>query len=465
MDFKDKRVVIMGLGNYKEGSGIAAARFFARARARVLVTDIKPKAYFVGQLARLARYRNIRYAFGGHASADFKNADYIIKNPDVPKNSPYLAVAKKHGVPVHNDWSIFLSVSDVPVIGVTGTKGKTTTATLLNAFLQEHYQTILCGNMGISPLAVLDKAKKGDVVVAELSSWNLQQLPTIKKSPHISVITNLFPEHLNKYGNHAEYYKDKEYIFAYQSEGDFLIANRDNAELKKRVKRARSRVFWFSTKPFKGEGIYVKNNIVYLDVSRPSKLGRETSKLRICHVSDIKLKGRHNLENALAAMCAAIIAHGTPAYIRKVLRTFTGVPNRFELVRTVDGIAYYNDTTATMPDAVIAALRTLDSERIILLAGGTDKKLDYQALAKEIKKYRVRLVLFAGTATDKIIRELKKYPYILGTAQSMKEAMRMVRANAKKGDSVLLSPAAASFGIFKNEFDRGEQFCKIVKKL
>lgn len=483
MDFKNKKVVIMGLGSYAQGSGIAAARFFARAQAKVLVTDIKPKAHFANQLNALAAYRNIQYVFGRHKDADFKNADYIIKNPDVPKSSPYLAIARRHGVPVHNDWSIFLSVKDNPLIGVTGTRGKTTTTTLLDAFLKEHYQTFLCGNMGISPLAAIEKIKPDDVVVAELSSWNLQQFPTVKKSPHIAVITNLLVDHLNKYKNISQYYRDKEYIFAYQSADDFLVVNRDNAELKKRVKRARSRVFWFSTKPFRGEGVYVKNGSIYLEARLPSKLGSRASKLRICRVSDIKLKGAHNLENALAAICAAMIAHVSPAHIKKVLRTFAGVPNRLELVRAVGGVKYYNDTTATMPDATIAALRALDSRRVILLAGGTDKKLEYKEFAKEVKKYKPRLILFAGTATDKILNELgiKNYELrknhdslflihhsgmkVAPNVQSMKDALTIARKIARRGDIVLLSPGAASFGIFKNEFDRGEQFCKIVSVL
>ncbi|OGD31385.1 UDP-N-acetylmuramoylalanine--D-glutamate ligase [Candidatus Azambacteria bacterium RIFCSPHIGHO2_02_FULL_52_12] len=456
-EFKNKKVLIMGLGSYRDGSGISAALFFAHAGADVLVNDIGPATAFTAQIKRLKKYRNVRFLFGKHRKTDFQTADYIIKNPAVPKNHPMLGAARKSGVPIHNDWSIFLSLKDNPVIGVTGTRGKTTVATLLNEFLKEHYATLLCGNMGLSPLAIINTVKRDDVIVAELSSWNLQQLPTIKKSPHIAVVTNLLTDHLNKYKNLNEYYKDKERIFAYQKKDDFLVANRDNAELRKRARTARSRAFLFSKKPFSGNGAHIKNGRIVF------RYGKAV--MDVCGVKDIRLPGEHNLENALAAVCAAFIAHVSPRHIKKTLKAFTGVPNRLELVREVSGVTYYNDTTATTPDATIAALRALKSKNIILLAGGTDKKLNFKAWSKEIKKWRPRIIFFSGTAMDKMQKELKKYPHILGTVSSMKEAMRLAKQRARKGDIVLLSPGAASFGIFKNEFDRGTQFVKAVKKL
>ncbi len=465
MNYKDKKVLIMGLGNYHDGSGISAALFFARAGADVLVNDMKPASAFAAPIRRLKKYKNVRFLFGEHRTADFQNADLIVKNPSVPKDSPYLAATRKAGVPVHNDWSVFLSLKDNLSIGVTGTRGKTTTATLVHEFLKKKFSARLCGNMGLSPLAVIEKVKSDTVIVAELSSWNLQQLPTIKKSPHIAVMTNLLVDHLNKYKNIGEYWRDKENIFRYQSRDDILILNKDDKELVKRARKAKARVFWFSKKPFAGEGVYVHKGIIYLDVERPSLLGRSTSKSRVCRVSDIKMKGEHNLENALAAVCAAAVMGVAPRTMKSALKNFKGVPNRLELVREARGVKYYNDTTSTTPDATIAALRTLKSKNIILLAGGADKKLDFKAWAREIKKWQPRIVFFSGTATDKMQKELKKYSRILGTVESMKEAMRLAKQSARKGDSVLLSPGAASFGIFKNEFDRGDQFQFLVKKI
>lgn len=465
MDFKEKKVVIMGLGINKEGSGVSSALFFAHSGARVLVTDYKPRSFFTAQIKKLTPHKNIRFVFGRHNESDFKNADIIIKNPDVPKSSPYLTIARAHGIPVHNDWSVFLSLHDNPVIGVTGTRGKSTTTTLIYEMLRNAYSAKLCGNIGVSPLAIARKIKPKDILIAELSSWNLQQFDVVKKSPHIAVVTNLLPDHLNKYKNIREYYRDKENIFRYQTSRDALVANKDNKEVVKRirqahrgrVKKAKAHILWFSQKPFKGDGAYVKNGKIIFSFDDKTE--------QICSVKDIAIPGAHNVENILAAVCVAAVAGISPKDIRTAIIHFHGVPNRLELVREIKGIQYYNDTTATSPDAVIAALRALDSKKIILLAGGTDKKLDYSLFIKEIKKYKPRLVLFAGTATDKIRKELGNYPHILGDVRSMKEAMRLAKTHAKKGDVVLLSPGAASFGIFKNEFDRGAQFSKTVKRI
>ncbi len=456
MDCKGKKVVIMGLGINKEGSGVSSALFFARMGAKVLVTDLKPRSFFTAQIKKLSVYKNICFVFGKHNESDFKNADLIIKNPDVPKSSVYLALARKNNIPIHNDWSVFLSLNDNPFIGVTGTRGKSTTTTLIYEMLRNTVSVKLCGNVGISPLAIIEKIKPQDIVVAELSSWNLQQFDVVKESPHIAVITNLFPEHLNKYKHLQEYYGDKEKIFKYQAKHDALIANRDNKEVVKRVTKAKSRIVWFSQKPFKGDGAYIKNGHIIFSFAGTLE--------KVCSVKDIAILGAHNRENVLAAVCVAIISSVSFKDIRTAISGFHGVPNRLELVREVKGVTYYNDTTATSPDAVIAALRALNSKNIILLSGGTDKKLEYSIMAKEFKKYNPKIIFFAGTATEKIKKELKKYPHILGEVHSMKEAMLLARAHAKKGDTVLLSPGAASFGIFKNEFDRGAQFCKLVKK-
>ena len=448
----------MGLGGYAQGSGLAAALFFAKAGSKVLVTDMKPASFFASAITKLKKYPNVRMVFGKHREQDFIQADLIIKNPDVPKSSPYLRVAKEYGVPVWGDWTVFLAVSDAMIVGVTGSKGKSTTATLIHEMVRQQYRAHLCGNIGVSPLAIVQKINNDDVVVAELSSWGLHGFEKARISPHVAVITNLFPEHLNKYKNIGEYYKDKEIIFRYQKSDDWCIANRDNAETKKRVAQAKSTVLWFSKKPFRGDGACIKDTSIFFS--------QGTEKTRICAVSDIQLLGAHNLENVLAAVCTAMCM-GVPARaIQKSIKEFRGVPGRMELVKTVGGVAYYNDTTATMPDAAIAALDVFAHKNVILLVGGADKKLNYRELARAIKKRAPKLVLFKGAATEKLMQELEKIKYhkILGIVTGMKDALHIAHAEAKRGDVVLLSPGAASFGIFKNEFDRGDQFCALVRK-
>lgn len=470
----------MGLGNYEQGSGVSATLFFARAGARVLVTDLSDEKQLARQIKKLKKYNNIKFVLGGHRDKDFGNADFIIKNPSVPKGSRYLKIARINKIPIYNDWSVFLKLKNNFLVGVTGSKGKSTTTTLINELLKQKRKTHLCGNIGVSPLAILGKIKKSDILVAELSSWGLQGFEAIRKSPNISVVTNLFPEHLNKYKNLEEYYKDKDNIFRFQPAGDYVVANRDNKELRERAKKAKSRIFWFSKEPFKGNGIYVKSGKIFFSDNRKIEL--------VCSTKDMKLPGLHNLENVLAAVCVAMIMGVERKHILKVLWNFKGIPNRLELVREVNGVKYYNDTTATTPDATIAALKTLNSKKVILLAGGADKKLDYRELAKTIPKFVKTLILFKGEASDKLLHESRiknqelrgdptsqtlSHPRrsglqklgIIRDITSMKDALKIAQANTKKGDTILLSPAAASFGIFKNEFDRGEQFCEFVENI
>lgn len=449
----------MGLGTYAQGSGIAAALFFAKAGACVTVTDTKPAETFGVAMRKLEKYDNITFALGGHREKDFTDADMIIKNPDVPMHSPYLALAKQHGVPVHNDWSIFASLKTNMWVGVTGTRGKTTTTTLIDTLLKTKYPTRLCGNVGVSPLALFQAIRKDDVIVSELSSWNIQQLGAVRRSPHIAVLTNLLRDHMNKYKTINEYYTDKENIFRYQTKDDVLIANLDNAEVKERVKKAKARIVWFSRNPFRGEGVYIQNGTIYFT--------QHKKKVPVCALSDIRLAGEHNQDNVLAAVCVAMVLGVAPVLIKNVVRKFTGVAHRLEHIATVNGVRYYDDTTATTPDATMAALAALPTKNMILLAGGTDKKLEFSALAHALAQHAPRLVLFSGTATDKLVKELQKtrYAKLLGVVGSMKEAGDMIRAHAKRGDIVLLSPGAASFGIFKNEFDRGKQFRAFVRKL
>ncbi len=423
MNFEKKKVVIMGLGNYKDGSGISAALYFLRNNAKLLITDLKTRKELAPQIKRLKKFNNIKYVLGKHQVQDFKNADFIFKNPSVPKNSPYLKIAKKNKIPIINDWTIYFQERPGNLlIGITGTKGKSTTATLIYQILKAaNKDAILCGNIGQSPLSILNKIKNDTIVIAELSSWLLHEFEFFKKSPQISIITNLMPDHLDKYKNIKEYYADKENIFKFQKPSDYLVLNKEDKNLQKFAKQAKSKIIWFSQKTKGGVAIAV----------------------------------------------AKIL--GIPeSIVQKTIKNFKGAPGRLELIVEKNGVKYYNDTTATTPDAAIFALNSLGKYkgRIILIAGGVDKKLDYKNLAGEIKKYCKALILFKGTASEKILKSLR----VTGRAlrknmKSMEEAVKIARRFAKKKDIILLSPAAASFNMFKNEFDRGNQFNKFVKLL
>jgi len=406
--FKDKKVVIMGLGGYGNGSGVSATLFFARTGARVLVTDMKKEEDLKHQIKKLGKFKNIKYIFGRHREDDFKRADIIFQNPSVPDSSSFLKIARKNNIPIVNDWSMFLGKHDNFLIGITGSKGKSTTSTLVYKLIKEKNRTVLCGNIGVSPLKYMKSIKKDDIVVAEFSSWLLRGLLPVKKSPHIAVVTNLKSDHLDKYKSLEDYHNDKKIIFKFQKAGDFLILNKDDKESKKTASKVKSRIFWFSKRSFAGkDGIFARNKDIVFRMK-----GEEE---RVAKISDIKIPGSHNLENILAAICVVKIFGIKNADIRKVLRGFLGVANRLELVREIKGVKYYNDTTATNPDGAVSALKAFKAKkkRVILIAGGVDKNLDYSEFAKIIKKEVKELILFPGTATDKILKEINVQHLVL----------------------------------------------------
>ena len=493
-----KRVTIMGLGSYKNGSGISTALFFAKQGAEVLITDLKPPQEFKTQIKKLKKFKNVCFVFGRHREKDFQNTDLIFQNPCVPDNSPYIKIAKKNKIPIINDWSIFLQEHNNFLIGITGTKGKSTTTSLIYELIKtKHKNVLLCGNIGVSPLKYIHPVrgplskesgrnqgfltsngvglKLEPPIVAELSSWLLRGFKPVKKSPDIAVVTNLLSDHLDKYSSLKAYYRDKENIFKFQKRQDYLILNKDNSEARKLAKKAKSKVYWFSKKQFSsGNGVYVKGRTIYFRQTRlnfSKNLGGQNKKVtKVCSVTDIKIIGEHNLENALAAITVALLYGISTAQIKTVLHRFKGIPHRLEFVRQVNGVKYYNDTTATSPEGAIAALMTFKSKKrkIILIAGGHDKNLDYTQLVKQINKTVKALILFKGAATNKILSALNRLPgyrFPVIEVAGMKQALKQAGKFAKKGDIVLLSPGAASFGIFKNEFDRGNQFIKLVKKL
>lgn len=466
----------MGLGLYKEGSGVSAARFFASRGARVLVTDLRDAAILAPSLQQLARFKNITYVLGRHRERDFKNAEIVFQNPSVPDTSPYLAIARKTGTQILNDWTIFLgSAHPKHLLAVTGTRGKSTTTMVLYDIVRRWKRGVrLAGNIGVSPLVFLDgyhgrPAYRTDrPVVAELSSWLLRGFRSARYGPAVAVVTNIMRDHQDKYPSVREYIADKSLIWRYQRREDIVVLNRDNLGTRAMGGQVSGTRFWFSLTPFAEEnGCFIRDGAVVFR--------REGKEENLFQVSDWHLLGEHNLENLLAAVCAAR-AYGVPKnVIQKSVRAFRGIPSRLELVRTLRGVRFYNDTTATTPDAAIAALKTLHATpytlppRIILIAGGADKKLEYKEWAKMATRYCKAIIFLPGTATQKMKSALNTTHYQPLTTHhslpTMPAAVRAAHEIAVKGDIILLSPGAASFGLFKNEFDRGDQFLKTIKQL
>lgn len=461
--FRHKKITVMGLGVH--GGGLGVAKWLVRHGAEVTVTDLKDQHALVAPMSELERMflrlsnrvdkREIhrpRYVLGRHEPADFTGADMVVQNPGVPREHPLLALAKKSGAIIATDAIIFFSLCPFSITGVTGTKGKTTTTALLGEMARRaDARTVVAGNMRVSMLDALDhllrlaKQKKlvPPPIILELSSWQLEGLALIHKSPHISVVTNIMQDHLNRYRDIDDYAIAKSYAIAFQQVGDIAVLNADDSRLvawgnEKIKKFGKTSVVWFGSK----------------------------KKQTFVPVAKIKLLGKHNVPNVLAAAAAAH-ALGVPAtIITSVAATFRGVSGRLEDVATVCGVRCINDTTATAPDAAIAALVAFPKYRkkIILIAGGADKNLDFGAWARQVATYVKCLVLFDGTATIKMEAALAtaqaKIP-IVG-ARSMAEAVKEAFAHARRGDIVLLSPGCASFGTFQHEFDRGDQFVRAI---
>ena len=428
--FKGKKILIMGLGLH--GGGVGVAKFFCKMGADVLVTDLKTEEKLKDSIEKLKGLK-IKYTLGGHKEEDFISADLIIKNPDVPATSPYLEIARKNDVSIETDVSLFFKLAEAFTIGVTGTKGKSTTASLIYHILKQEYNRVfLAGNIGISPLEILPLIKKGDKVVLELSNFELEGL---SQSPNIAVVTNIMPDHLNRYGTMEEYINSKKAIFKYQEKDDVLILNNDDLVVKEFAKETQSKVIFYS---------------------------------KAVKSANFKLFGEHNLYNLAAAIEVAKVLKISHENIEEALKTFNGVSSRQEFVGEIDGVKYFNDTTATMPDAVMAAIETFSETfpkaKLIFVCGGQNKGLRYEGLIRAIREKVNSLIILPGTASDILKAGLVDYTGI-HDATSMQEAVQIANRMATAGDIVVLSPAAASFNLFKNEFDRGDQFVKAVKDL
>ncbi len=456
-EFKNKKVLVMGLG--LQSGGVAAARWMAKHSAQVTVTDLRDKKTLKSSFDKLKGLK-IKYSLGGHNAEDFKMADMVVQNPGVPYDSQYLKIAKKSGAEIVNEAGLFFKYAKSKnIIGITGTKGKSTTSTLVYKILRAKWpKALLAGNIRDTVmLEVINRIKKNELIVLELSSWQLEGLEKIRTSPRIAVITNIYQDHLNRYPSYQAYIAAKENILKFQKNEDCAILNYDNLILrslgKKYLKRGR-KIFWFS-KDEKTNGAHLKNGWIFF--------GNQ----KIMPLSEIQIPGEHNIENVLAAASVAKILRVSNKIIRRQIAIFKGVPNRLELIRALNGVKYYNDTTATAPDAAISALKTLgnaDKKNIILIAGGANKKLDYKRFAEAINEFVKILIVFPGTATKEILNESLRPDQIIG-AQSMDFAVNTAANLAKAGDIVLLSPGAASFGLFLHEFDRGEQFIEAVRAI
>jgi len=477
----------MGIGLH--GGGVGVIKFLAEQGAKVLATDLRTKEELkesleiLKDLSASQRGEPVDFVLGKHRLENFTQTDLIIKNPGVPDNSKFLAAARKHKVPIESDIGIFFELCPAPIIGVTGTKGKSTTATLIAHFLKQKYpQVILAGNIRSSVLEKLPEISKNSVVVLELSSWQLADAKNHKKSPHISVITNIFPDHLNRYGGFEEYVKDKKLIFQFQNEKDFLFLNYNEKNLRDFAQETKSRVYFYS--PEGDELLLMKD---WPSLNQEPRLGAFQKRKKIyfgvkqeevCELRAIKMLGRHAVNNVLAAVSVAKLFDLKNDEIKIALADFPGLTGRLELIAEKKGVKFFNDTAATAPEAAIAALEALGErwpdlkKRLILIAGGADKDLEFENFARKIVDSCLGVILLEGTATPKLEKEIKKILEaepeknlaLFEKTEDIAEAVKKAASSVKRGGIVMLSPGCASFGLFKHEFDRGEKFNEATKR-
>ena len=453
-EVKGRRVLVMGLGLF--GGGCGAVRFLCRQGAQVTVTDLR-QAEELAESLRDLEGLPVRYKLGGHDTEDFQNTDLVVANPAVPRSSPYLQAAEAAGVPVTTEICLFVSRCPSPIVGVTGTSGKTTTTSLIVEMLRRRdARTLVGGNIGGSLLDRLDEIAPDTPVVLELSSFQLDRLGDMAWSPHVAVVTNFAPNHLDVHGSLDAYRNAKRQIVAHQREGDAAVLNGDDAEVAGWGGRGGVRYVTFSLARMPAHGVFVRDGDI-----RHTLGGAERT---VCPATDLRLPGRHNLANALAAAGAALCCGVPEPDIAEALRCFAGVAHRLEHVAEIGGVHYHNDSIATSPDRTRAALEAF-SGRIVLIAGGYDKGLGFDELGPVIGQKVSHLILMGKTADAIAAAVPGDAATRVHRVASLDEAVMTAAGVALPGDAVLLSPASASYDMFRNFEERGNLFKYLVLSL
>ncbi len=474
---KGKKVLVVGLGIL--GGGVSTCLWLLKHKAKLTITDLKEKKDLEKSLKKLRRYSTkIKLVLGKHNKNDFNGNDIIVINQAVPvKNNPYLKTAKQANKLIENEMSLFFRFNKNPVIAVTGSWGKTTTTNWIGHLLRGKYNDVVAGgNTPDNPvLSFLDKLKIDSPMVLELPSYSLELVKLKYKVPKIAIITNLYRDHLNRHGTIKNYARAKAHIFQNQKDTDYLILNYDNKWTKFFLSlKPRSQVYFISHNPLpKGKnGIFNKKDKIYYQKDQKKKLIFNANKFA-------KYWGEHNLDNLMISILATKLFGLTFTQIKKQINSLSQVKFRQEIIFENKKLLVINDSSATSPDATIAALKRFKQYKIpnkknsnlILITGGTDKDLEFNELARKIKRDILpkNLVILNGSASKELVKKLNKIKYSnkYFVFESLKECFyySLCQRKQKKRNIILFSPAATSFEKFKNEFDRAEQFNKIVKKL
>src|ERR1700758_993634 len=452
MDLNGKRALVVGLGK----SGVASALFMKAHGARVTVSDTKSGDELRNEIPVLLDH-GITVETGGHGDRTFRGQDLIVVSPGVPVDAPPLVQARSLGETVIGEIELAAQFLPGPIVAITGSNGKTTTTTLTGEIMTAAgFPTLVGGNIGTPAISLAERAKPETIIVLEISSFQLETIQTFR--PKVAVVLNVTPDHLDRHRTFEVYADAKARVFENQQPSDFAVLNADDPTCVAMASRTRAQIYWFSRQKEVQQGAWVRDgNIVFRD----AKGQRE-----IMQVSEIPLKGAHNLENVLAAVCTAVLMGCPPEKVRQAVHDFKAVEHRLESVATVAGVDYYNDSKATNVDATIKALESFPAN-IHLILGGKDKGSDYTVL-NDLLRQRVKRVYTIGAAAAKIEGQIvsSKHggPEVVHAA-TLEHAIRKAHASAKPGDVVLLAPACARFDQFKSYEHRGKVFKEIVRGL
>lgn len=455
-ELKDKKILIVGLGK----TGVALSKFLTKHEAIVTVTDHKSKPELSAQLDMLEGYTNIKFELGSHSPKTFLSQDLVILSPGVAPHLKIFEYARQQGVKITGEFEFISQFIKEPVAAITGTNGKTTIAKICESMLKESGIEVWVGGSNDVPLtSYLLEDKKAKVVLAEVSGFMLEHC--VNFTPANIVFSNLAENHLDRYRSMEDYVNAKRKVFKNTNQATASILNADDnavVELARDPAVQRGRIFYFSRKPALEPQIMNIGGAVNIAQEIKVRTGPE---IETFSIKDIKLKGKHSIENMMAALLLAREYGATHDAIQKVINTFTGLKHRMEYVRKVGGVYFYNDSKATNVHATIRALDCFD-ENVILIAGGKDTNLNYEPLSGMIRK-KVKTLILVGEAKERINRDLGDHSetYLIGTFE---EAVLIAYQKSRIGDTVLLSPACSSFDMFDSYEERGDYFKEIVKK-
>ncbi len=451
MELKGKRIGIIGLSR----TGIACTQILTKLGATVVVSDAKNADKLRAEVAQLAGLTGVVFDLGGHSDTVL-NVDFLVLSPGVPTDIPILCKAQEQGIPMIAEVELSYRLSQAPFVAITGTNGKTTTTLLIGKLLEAYsHRVFVGGNIGRPLIGEVLKLTTEDLVVAEVSSFQLEKVEEFH--PRIALFLNLTPDHLDRHKTMEAYLEAKKNIFKNQTVQDYIVLNADDKIVSQLASDAPSRVIWFSRRKRVIPGCYLDGEMLVCDLGDgPIEFGA---------INELKIRGQHNIENALAASAVAFLLGIKPEEIRSGLRSFKGQEHTLEYVLTYKGVKYYNDSKGTNPDAAIKALEAFH-EPLILIAGGLNRNLDFADFIQLVVN-KVKVLILIG-ATKEVLRDKALECGFVGKiilTHNLRKAVKIAYEFSELGDVVLLSPACASWDMFDSYAQRGHLFKEYVRKL